>query len=308
MSQTRPERARRCGSVSGRLTRPPARRSGPPAGGAGWRSRAAIMSFMVNPADVPVVALTTGAQMPMIGFGSWPLRGDQARDAILVALEAGYRHIDTATAYENEEPIGAAIRASGLPRSELFITTKLREGDVGREAETLRESLRLLGTDYLDLWLHHGPAQPAENRQVWAAMIKLQAAGHVRDIGVSNYSTAELDEVTQSSGQAPAVNQVLWNPGCYDRVVLEDHAERGIAFEGYSALRHTNLDDPVLTRIAAAHGVTAAQIVLRWHLEHDVTVIPRSGQPDRIAANIDLLGFALTPEQTAAIDGLARGS
>jgi 2,5-diketo-D-gluconate reductase A len=264
------------------------------------------MSFMVNPADVPAVALTSGAEMPMIGFGSWPLRADQARDAVLAAFEAGYRHIDTATAYENEDAIGEAIRASGLPRSELFITTKLRSDDVGREADTLRDSLRALGTDYLDLWLHHGPIEPAGNRQIWAAMIKLQAAGHVRDVGVSNYTTAELDDVIDSSGQVPAVNQVLWNPGCYDPAVLADHAERGIAFEGYSALRHTRLDDPVLTQIAAAHGVTAAQVVLRWHLEHDVTVIPRSGQPDRIAANIDLLGFALTPEQTAAIDGLAR--
>lgn len=263
------------------------------------------MSFMVNPADMPAVTLTTGAQMPMVGFGSWPLRGDQARDAVLAALEVGYRHIDTATAYANEEAIGEAILASGLPRSELFITTKLRPDDAGREEETLHESLRKLGTDYLDLWLHHGPVKSAENRQIWAAMIKLQAAGHVRDIGVSNYSTAELDEVTQSSGQAPAVNQVLWNPACYDPAVLADHAERGIAFEGYSPLRHTSLDDPVLTQIAAAHGVTAAQVVLRWHIEHDVTVIPRSGQPDRIAANIDLLGFALTSEQTAAIDGLA---
>jgi 2,5-diketo-D-gluconate reductase A len=261
---------------------------------------------MVNPADVPAITLTSGAQMPMIGFGSWPLRAAEARDAVLAALDAGYRHIDTATAYENEDAIGEAIRDSGLPRSELFITTKLRPADAGREEDTLRESLRKLGTDYLDLWLHHGPVKPAENQQIWAAMLKLQAAGHVRDIGVSNYSTAELDDVIQSSGRAPAVNQVLWNPGCYDPAVLADHAERGIAFEGYSPLRHTSLDDPVLTQIGSAHGVTAAQVVLRWHLEHDVTVIPRSGQPDRITANIDLLGFALTPEQTAAIDGLAH--
>jgi 2,5-diketo-D-gluconate reductase A len=264
------------------------------------------MSFMVEPADVPVVTLPSGAQMPMIGFGSWPLRADHARDAVLAALEAGYRHIDTAAAYANEDAIGEAIRMSALPRSELFITTKLRADDAGHEQETLSESLRQLGTDYLDLWLHHGPVQPAENRQIWAAMIRLQADGHVRDIGVSNYSTAELDEIIQSSGQTPAVNQVLWNPACYDAAVLADHAERGVAFEGYSPLRHTSLDNPVLTQIAGAHGVTTAQAVLRWHLEHNVTVIPRSAHPDRIAANIDLLGFALTPEQTAAIDGLAR--
>jgi 2,5-diketo-D-gluconate reductase A len=260
---------------------------------------------MTNPADVPAVTLTSGARMPMIGFGTWKLLADRARDAVLAAFEAGYRHIDTATMYGNEEEVGEAIRASGLDRAELFITTKIRPSDAGREADILRTSLRKLGTDYLDLWLQHWSSGSVTNRQLWQEMVQLQSAGHIRDIGVSNFSTAELDEVTKASGHAPAVNQVHWNPARYDPAVLADHAERGIAFEGYSPLKDTRLDNQVLTEIAAAHGVTTAQVVLRWHLEHDITVIPKSAHPDRIAANIDLLGFALTPEQTAAVDALA---
>jgi 2,5-diketo-D-gluconate reductase A len=267
---------------------------------------AAIMRSMTKPADVPAVTLTSGAQMPMIGFGTWQLRGGRARDAVLAALADGYRHIDTATMYGNEEEVGEAIRASGLDRGELFITTKIRPSDAGREERVLRASLSKLGTDYLDLWLQHWPSRSGSNRQMWQELLRLQADGHVRDVGVSNYSTAQLDDVITSSGRAPAVNQIHWNPARYDAAVLADHARRGVAVEGYSPLKDTRLDDPALTRIAAAHDVTPAQVVLRWHLEHDITVIPKSAHPDRIAANIDLLGFRLTEEETAAVDGLAR--
>jgi diketogulonate reductase-like aldo/keto reductase len=164
----------------------------------------------------------------------------------------------------------------------------------------------MLGSDYLDLWLQHWPSRSGTNRQMWQELLRLQGDGHVRDVGVSNYSTVQLDEVIKSSGRAPAVNQIPWNPGRYEPGVLADHAQRGIAVEGYSPLKDTRLDDPVLTRIAAAHSVTPAQVVLRWHLEHNITVIPKSAHPDRIAANIDLLGFRLTAPETAAVDGLAR--
>jgi 2,5-diketo-D-gluconate reductase A len=270
------------------------------------RCRRGDNDCMTSPADVPAVTLPSGAQMPMVGFGTWQLRSDRARDAVLAALAAGYRHIDTATMYKNEEAVGEAVRDSGLDRGELFITTKIRPADAGKEPSVLRGSLRKLGTDYLDLWLQHWPSRSATNRQLWQEMLRLQADGYVRDIGVSNYSTAQLDEVITSSGRAPAVNQVHWNPARYDATVLADHAERGIAVEGYSPLKDTRLGDPVLTRIAAGHGVTPAQVVLRWHLEHDITVIPKSAHPDRIAANIDLAGFRLTAGEMAAIDGLAR--
>jgi 2,5-diketo-D-gluconate reductase A len=261
---------------------------------------------MTTPEDVPAVTLPSGAQMPMIGFGTWKLRGGGARDAVLAALSDGYRHIDTATMYGNEDEVGAAIRASGLSRDELFVTTKIRPSDAGRESGVLRASLSKLGVEYLDLWLQHWPSRPATNVSMWRELVAAKTAGHVRDVGVSNYSVAELDAVTDASGQAPAVNQVHWNPARYDPAVLAAHAERGIALEGYSPLRDTRLNDPVLKHIAAAHGVTTAQVVLRWHLEHGITVIPKSAHPDRIAANIDLLGFSLTPEEIAAVDGLSR--
>jgi 2,5-diketo-D-gluconate reductase A len=260
---------------------------------------------MTTPEDVPTVTLPSGAQMPMIGFGTWKLRTQHARDAVLAALSAGYRHIDTATMYGNEDEVGDAIRESGLDRDELFITTKIRPSDAGRETSVLRSSLRKLGLDHLDLWLQHWPSRSATNRSMWREMLALQAAGHVRDVGVSNYTTGQLDEVIAASGHAPAVNQVHWNPARYDPAVLAAHAERGVAVEGYSPLKDTRLGDPVLTEIAAAHGVTPAQVVLRWHLEHGITVIPKSAHPDRIVANLDLLGFRLTPEQIAAIDALS---
>ncbi len=260
---------------------------------------------MTKPEDVPTVTLPSGARMPMIGFGTWKLRGRQARDAVLAAFSVGYRHIDTATMYGNEDEVGAAIRASGLDRGELFITTKIRPSDAGREANVLRSSLRKLGLDYLDLWLQHWPSRSNTNLSMWRELLGAQAAGYVRDVGVSNYSVVQLDEVTSASGHAPAVNQVHWNPARYDPAVLAAHAERGVAVEGYSPLKDTRLDNPVLTQIAAAHAVTPAQVVLRWHLEHNITVIPKSAHPDRIAANIDLLGFSLTPEQVAVIDALS---
>ena len=264
------------------------------------------MNRMTKPADVPAVTLPSGAQMPMVGFGTWKLREFHARDAVLSALAAGYRHIDTATMYGNEEQVGQALHSSGLDRSEVFITTKIRPSDAGREPAILRNSLRKLGTEYVDLWLVHWPSRSGANRQLWREMLRLQADGKARDIGVSNFSTAQVDELIKTSAQTPAVNQVHWNPARYDPSVLRDHAERGIAFEGYSPLKDTNLRDRVLTEIADAHSVTTAQVVLRWHLEHDITVIPKSVRPDRVAANIDLFGFSLTPEETAQIDALAR--
>ncbi len=262
---------------------------------------------MTKPQDVPAVTLTSGAAMPMVGFGTWKLRGRHARDAVLAALAAGYRHLDTATMYGNEHEVGQALRESGLDRGEVFITTKIRPSDATRVPAVLRASLRALGTDYLDLWLvHWPPSRPAASRQLWHEMLQLQADGPIRDVGVSNYPLAHLDNLITASGQAPAVNQVHWNPARHDAAVLAGHVERGIAMEGYSPLKDTNLDDPVLTSIAGAHGVTPPQVVLRWHLEHGIAVIPKSAHPDRIAANIDLFGFLLTPAETAAIDGLAK--
>lgn len=262
---------------------------------------------MTLPAHVPVVMLRDG-RMPQVGFGTWQLRGDEARAAVTAAVSAGYRHIDTATMYRNEQEIGDALAASDVDRSDVFLTTKIRASDQGQERAVLRQSLGALGTDYLDLWLiHWPPSRASDRRALWTELLAVQAEGYVRDVGVSNFSLAQIDEITEATGQAPAVNQIDFGPRRYDAQLLAGHAERGVAVEGYSGLKNASLRDPVLSAIAAAHGVTTAQVVLRWHLEHDVTVIPKSARPERIAANIDLSGFRLTADEVAAIDSLAGG-
>ncbi|MGO8956811.1 MAG: aldo/keto reductase [Streptosporangiaceae bacterium] len=262
---------------------------------------------MTTPGEVPSVALPGGRQLPLVGFGTWKLRGRAAHDAVVAALAAGYRHLDTATMYGNEAEVGQALRDSGIDRAEVFLTTKIRPSDGGRAGAVLQASLRALGTDYLDLWLvHWPPARIADNRQLWHELVAFQAAGQVRDIGVSNYDLDQLDDLKAASGRAPSVNQVHWSPARFDPAILAGHQRRGVTLEGYSPLRDTNLDDPALTKIAAAHGVTAAQVVLRWHLEHGIPVIPKSSQPDRVRANFDLFGFRLSPAEVASIDALGR--
>jgi 2,5-diketo-D-gluconate reductase A len=256
--------------------------------------------------EVPAVGLPGGGRMPLVGFGTWKLRHGQARAAVLAAFEVGYRHVDTATMYANEAEIGHALAESGLDRAEVFVTTKIRPSDARRARDILHQSLQALRTDYIDLWLvHWPPPRRGDSRELWNELLAVQAEQLVRDVGVSNYSLAEIDDLTQSSGHAPAVNQIDWGPTLYDAQVLAGHADRGIAVEAYSSLKNTNLNDPGLAKIAAVHGVTPAQVVLRWHLQHDVTVIPKSVQPARIAANFDLLGFSLTPEEVAAVDAMA---
>ncbi len=262
---------------------------------------------MTTPSEVPAATLPSGARMPLIGFGTWKLRGHQAHESVLTALRSGYRHLDTATMYGNESDVGKAVRDSGLAREDVFLTTKIRAADAGRARTVLAASLRALDTDYLDLWLIHWPPLVGQGRQLWHDMLAAQAEGLVRDVGVSNYKLGRLDELIKSSGKTPAVNQIPWSPAHYDAAVLAGHAERGITVEGYSPLKNTRLDDPVLTQIAAAHGVSAAQVVLRWHLEHGIAVIPKSAQPARIAANFDLLGFGLTADEVARIDALGSG-
>jgi 2,5-diketo-D-gluconate reductase A len=255
---------------------------------------------------VPVASLPGGVEMPMIGFGTWQLRGRAGRQAMSAALEAGYRHIDTATMYGNESEVGRALAGSGLDRGSVFLTTKLPSSKAGRERATLAASLRALETDHVDLWLVHWPPAGRQLCQVWREFLALRDEGRVRAIGVSNYSLAQIDRLAEATGVTPAVNQISWSPARHDPALLAGHAERGVAVEGYSPLKGTNLEDPVLTSIATVHGVTPAQVVLRWHLEHGVTVIPKSSHPDRIAANIDVLRFTLTPDQVARIDALSR--
>jgi 2,5-diketo-D-gluconate reductase A len=251
------------------------------------------------------VVLPGEVAMPLVGFGTWQIRGRRAAEAVAFALEVGYRHIDTATMYANEVEVGRAVRASGLPRQQVFLTTKLPPGAAGRERQTLAASLRDLGTDYLDLWLVHWPPGGGAAPRTWRELLAARDEGLVRAVGVSNYSVGQLDELLQATGQAPAVNQVRWGPSLYDQRLLEAHRQRGVVLEGYSPLRSARLGHPVLREIAAAHGVTPAQVVLRWHLEHEIPVIPKSTTPERIAENVDLFGFSLTPEEVARIDALS---
>jgi 2,5-diketo-D-gluconate reductase A len=262
---------------------------------------------MTEAHNVPVVTLARGVTMPMVGFGTWPLRAHQACEAVLRALRAGYRHLDTATMYANEAEVGHALRDSGLARQEVFLTTKLRASDAGRERRVLSSSLRALGTDFVDLWLVHWPPRGKKSVPVWRELLALRDEGLARAVGVSNYSLRQIDELADATGEAPAVNQIHWSPRRYDAGLLKGLRERGVVVEGYSPLKDTNLRDPVLADIAAAHGVTPAQVVLRWHLEHQIVVIPKSADPARMAANLDLFGFSLDPAEVARIDGLAAG-
>jgi 2,5-diketo-D-gluconate reductase A len=260
---------------------------------------------MAMPAAIPSVTLPGGPRMPMIGLGTWRLRGQAGHRAMLAALLAGYRHIDTATMYGNEDEVGRALADSGLPRDEVFITTKLPSGRAGHERATLTASLRALRTSQVDLWLVHWPPAARQLTGTWREFLALRDEGLARAVGVSNYSLEQIDRLIAATGQAPAVNQIPWSPARFDAALLAAHRERGVVVEGYSPLKGTDLTSPVLAGIARAHGVTPAQVVLRWHLEHEVVTIPKSGDPARIAANIDLLGFSLTGEEVARIDAMS---
>jgi 2,5-diketo-D-gluconate reductase A len=254
--------------------------------------------------EIPVVDLGGGAAMPMVGLGTWQLQGRRADEAIRYALEVGYRHIDTATMYRNEQEVGRAIAGSGLDRGDVFVTTKLPPGNAGRARATLSQSLRALGTDYVDLWLVHWPPRGRASPELWREFLALRDEGLCRAAGVSNYSIAQIDELIAATGQPPAVNQIPWSPSQYDPALLTAHADRGVAVEGYSPLKGTRLRDPVLAEIAARYQVTPAQVVLRWHIELGVTVIPKSARPERITSNLDLFGFSLTPEDMSRLNRL----
>jgi 2,5-diketo-D-gluconate reductase A len=259
---------------------------------------------MVGMSDIPVVDLGGGALMPMLGFGTWQLGGRRAYEAVRSALEVGYRHIDTATMYRNEREVGQALKDGGVDRGEVFLTTKLPPGNAGRARATLTESLRALGTDHVDLWLVHWPPRRPASVPLWREFLALRDEGLTRGVGVSNYDIAQIDELITATGEHPAVNQIPWSPSRYDPALLAAHAGRHVAVEGYSPLNGTRLSDPVLAEMAARHQVTPAQVVLRWHIEHQITVIPRSARPEHIRANFDLFGFSLTPDEVAKIDRL----
>ena len=253
------------------------------------------------------VTLAQGTRMPLLGFGTWQIKGDEAVRATSAALEVGYRHLDTATVYGNEGEVGRALSESGVPRDEVFVTTKCPPSRAGNELETLKESLDLLQTDHVDLWLIHWPGDGSSNNDMWRVFGEAREAGLAREIGVSNFDAALLDEVADAAGLTPAVNQIEWSPLLYDAATVADHRDRGIVLEGYSALRGGTLDHPTILEIAERSGRTAAQVIIRWHLQHGFVVIPKSVNPERIRSNADVAGFALDDDDMAALAALGKG-
>lgn len=243
--------------------------------------------------------------MPLIGLGTWQMRGRQAYDAIRYALDVGYRHIDTATGYGNEAEVGRAIRDSGVARDEIFVTTKLPPENAGRARQTITASLRALDTEFVDLWLIHWPPGGQSSPPTWRDLLAAQEDGLAHAVGVSNYSPTQIDELVTATGRAPEANQIRWSPQLFDAKLLDHSRANGVVLEGYSPFRAGNLDVAVLAEIAEKYAVTPSQVVLRWHVEHEVVAIPKSVTPERITSNFDVFGFSLEPNEVAQIDALS---
>jgi diketogulonate reductase-like aldo/keto reductase len=253
----------------------------------------------------PAAALTSG-RMPLLGFGTWQISNRDAPQATADALQAGYRHIDTATMYQNESGIGKALASAALPRESVFVTTKLPPAHAGRERRTLGESLTKLGLDYVDLWLVHWPPNGQAAPRVWQQFVSAQQEGLTKAIGVSNYSLRQIDELIQVTGVVPQVNQIRWGPSLYDLAMVSGLQERGVVLEGYSPFKVSNLKDPTLVSIATRHDATAAQVIVAWHIAHGFVVIPKSVRRERIVANAAGVRIKLTEEEVAMIDDLSN--
>ena len=257
---------------------------------------------------VPGVELRDGATLPRLGFGVFQVPPDQAAEAVSNAIEAGYRHVDTASAYRNEAEVGTAIRASGVDRGEIFVTTKCSNSDQGYDEakRACHASLEQLDLGPVDLYLIHWPV-PAHDRYVetWRAFVELQAEGLVRSIGVSNFQPAHLERLIADTGVTPVVNQIELHPRLQQPVLRRRHQELGIVTETWSSLaRGQVLDDPVIVSIADARHRTPAQIVIRWNLQLGTAVLTKSVTPVRIAENLDVLDFELEPGEMARIGAL----
>lgn len=259
---------------------------------------------------VPGLVLNNSVTIPQLGFGVFQVPPAETQKAVEDALEAGYRHIDTAAAYRNESGVGAAIKASGIAREELFITTKLRNGEQGRAASAFNHSRRELGLDVIDLYLIHWPV-PSQGLFVdaWKALEKIHGDGGARAIGVSNFLPDHLDTLLAAADVAPAVNQIELHPTFQQRELAAKSRSHGIAVEAYSPLgQGADLESETVTELAETHGATPAQIVLAWHLGIGNIVIPKSVHPERIRQNLAAASLRLTPEELAAISALDAGA
>lgn len=257
----------------------------------------------------PTVTLNNGIQMPQFGFGVWRIpEGEQTVSAVRVALETGYRSIDTAALYKNEEGVGRTIRESGIARGELFVTTKVWNSDQGYD-QTLRAfeaSLQRLAMDYVDLYLVHWPVK-GKYKDTWRALERLYAQKLTRAIGVSNFQPHHIEDLLADAQVVPTLNQVELHPLLAQRQVRACCAKHDIVVEAWSPLMQGHLDIPVLAQIAERYGKTPAQVVLRWDIQSGISTIPKSVHADRIRQNAAIFDFELSPEDMRAIDGLDAG-
>jgi diketogulonate reductase-like aldo/keto reductase len=266
------------------------------------------MTFGAVTADGRARVLADGNQIPILGLGVWQVpNGPACVNAVRWALDLGYRHIDTAQAYGNEESVGRALRDSGVPRGEVFLTTKFDPGRRGDPVAAAEQSLRRLGADQLDLYLIHWPA--GGPTWAWPRMEQARELGLARSIGVSNFGTSELEDVIEAGTIAPAVNQVQFSPLEYRRALLEACQRRKVAVEAYSPLgTGQHLSDETVSQVAQRAGRTPAQVLLRWCLQRDLLVIPKSAHRERIAENAEIFDFALSDEDMAELDALDQTS
>lgn len=261
--------------------------------------------------STPTYELNDGRTIPAIGFGTYPLRGSEAVEAVVSAIEVGYRLIDTAVNYENEASVGEALKRAGLPREELFVTSKLpgRHHAYDEAIGSVEASLDRLGLDYLDLHLIHWP-NPSVGLYVeaWQALVELQSRGLVRSIGVSNFTRAHLDRIIAETGVTPVVNQIELHPAFPQAEMRAAHAELGVLTEAWSPLgkRAAPYGEPAVVAAASRLGVTPAQVILRWHVELGSLPIPKSSSAVRQAQNLDVFGFSLTPDEVASITALGQ--
>ena len=259
--------------------------------------------------DIPTVALRDGRTIPQLGFGVWQVPPDQVVEPVAADLAAGYRLLDTAAAYRNEKGVGRAIAESGVPRDELFVTTKLWNPDHGydKAMRAFEDSLGRLGLDVLDLYLIHWPV-PSSGLfvEAWKAMVDLAESGRVRSIGVSNFNPAHIQRLIDETGVTPVVNQVELHPGFPQDEVRAFDAAHQIVTEAWSPLGQGRglLDEPVLGAVAAAHDRTPAQVALRWNLQLGNVVIPKSVTPERIRANLEVFDFELSDDEVAELSSM----
>jgi len=259
--------------------------------------------------SIPSLALNDGHSIPQIGLGTWPLDDDEAERTVLTAFELGYRHVDTARRYGNEAGVGRGVTSSGIPREDVFVTTKLdgefQGGD--KAVDGLRGSLELMGLDYVDLLLIHWPL-PAREEYVstWRTFAKLRDQGLVRSIGVSNFLPAHLDRLKAETGIVPAVNQIQLTPAIPRHAQRAYGLEHGIVTESWSPIKGI-LDESIIVGIAEELDVTPAQVVLRWHVQNKLVAIPKSADRGRLASNLDVFGFELSTEQMGLLTELDQG-